>query len=143
MTSRDWAASGAADPQRDRIASLISSAIRSLKLDLRGRVVVTEWPDALWFSNEGSFIPGSIETVLANQSAIHRYRNPCLTEAMVELGLIDTIGSGIRRMFRTQRERLFPLPDYEFGLSPRPSRSASTVGRSMPPSGGCSCPPWT
>ena len=42
MTSRDWAASGAADPQRDRIASLISSAIRSLKLDLRGRVVVTE-----------------------------------------------------------------------------------------------------
>ena len=108
-----------------------------------GRVVVTDWPDALWFSNEGSFIPGSIETVLANQSAIHRYRNPCLTEAMVELGLIDTIGSGIRRMFRTQRERLFPLPDYEFGLSPRPSRSASTVGRSMPPSGGCSCPPWT
>ena len=83
-----------------------------------GRVVVTEWPGELWFSNEGTFIPGSIETVLANQSAIHRYRNPCMTEAMVELGLIDTIGSGIRRMFRKQRERLFPLPDYEFGLSP-------------------------
>lgn len=83
-----------------------------------GRVIVTEWPDALWFSNEGRFIPGSIETVLANQSPIHRYRNPCLADAMVELGLIDTIGSGIRRMFRTQRERLFPLPDYEFGVSP-------------------------
>ena len=83
-----------------------------------GRVVVTEWPDALWFSNAGSFMPGSVEAVLANQTVIHRYRNPCLADAMVELGLIDTIGSGIRRMFRTQRERLFPLPDFEISESP-------------------------
>jgi len=95
-----------------------------------GRVVVTEWPDALWFSNEGSFIPGSVETVLANLSAIHRYRNPCLTDAMVDLGLIDTIGSGIRRMFRTQRERLFPLPDYELGDSP-PTVKVCVYGREI------------
>ena len=31
---------------------------------------------------------------------------------MVNLNMIDTIGSGIRRMFALQRERLFPLPDY-------------------------------
>ena len=85
---------------------------------LGGRVTVTEWPDRLWFSNEGSFIPGSIEQVLANREPVHRYRNPCLADAMVELGLIDTIGSGIRRMFRTQRERLFPLPDFELVQAP-------------------------
>ena len=37
-----------------------------------------------------------------------------LANAMVELGLVDTIGSGIRRMFNKQRERLFPMPDYDF-----------------------------
>ncbi len=83
-----------------------------------GRVVVTEWPDALWFANEGSFIPGSVESVLVGNESVHRYRNPCLADAMVELGLIDTIGSGIKRMYRTQRERYFPLPDFELKSNP-------------------------
>jgi len=26
--------------------------------------------------------------------------------------MIDQVGSGIRRMFQTQRDRFFPLPDY-------------------------------
>ena len=38
--------------------------------------------------------------------------NRCLADAMVEMKLIDTIGSGIRRMFMLQRNRFFPLPDY-------------------------------
>ena len=83
-----------------------------------GRVVVTEWPDALWFANEGSFIPGSVEKVLIGNESVHRYRNPCLADAMVELGLIDTIGSGIKRMYRTQRERYFPLPDFDLQSNP-------------------------
>lgn len=83
-----------------------------------GRVVVTEWPDALWFANEGSFIPGSVEKVLVGNESVHRYRNPCLTDAMVDLGLIDTIGSGIKRMYRTQRERYFPLPDFDLKSNP-------------------------
>ena len=37
-----------------------------------------------------------------------------LANAMVELGMVDTIGSGIKRMFVKQRERLFPMPDYDF-----------------------------
>jgi ATP-dependent DNA helicase RecG len=32
---------------------------------------------------------------------------------MVELNMIDTIGSGIKRMFRIQRDRNFPMPDYD------------------------------
>jgi ATP-dependent DNA helicase RecG len=27
--------------------------------------------------------------------------------------MIDTVGSGIKRMFRTQKERFFPMPDYD------------------------------
>ena len=33
---------------------------------------------------------------------------------MVELKMVDTIGSGIKKMFRLQKKRLFPLPDYDF-----------------------------
>ena len=31
---------------------------------------------------------------------------------MVGLKMVDTIGSGIRKMYNYQRQRLFPLPDY-------------------------------
>ncbi len=41
------------------------------------------------------------------------YRNPFLAQAMVNLNMIDTIGSGIKRMFTLQRQRNFPMPDYE------------------------------
>ena len=32
---------------------------------------------------------------------------------MVNLNMIDSIGSGIKRMFTKQRQRFFPLPDYD------------------------------
>ena len=32
---------------------------------------------------------------------------------MVNLNMIDTIGSGIKRMFTKQRQRNFPMPDYD------------------------------
>jgi ATP-dependent DNA helicase RecG len=32
---------------------------------------------------------------------------------MVTLNMIDTVGSGIKRMFRLQKERFFPMPDYD------------------------------
>jgi ATP-dependent DNA helicase RecG len=38
-----------------------------------------------------------------------------LAEAMVSLNMIDTIGSGIKRMFTKQRQRNFPLPDNDLG----------------------------
>ena len=31
---------------------------------------------------------------------------------MMQINLIDTIGSGIRRMFLKQKEKFFPMPDY-------------------------------
>lgn len=42
-----------------------------------------------------------------------KYRNPFLASAMVNLNMIDTIGSGIKKMFIIQKRKYFPLPDYD------------------------------
>lgn len=76
------------------------------------RVSIVETPDSLLFTNRGVFIPGSVESVLTSESPPDKYRNPFLAKTMVNLNMIDTIGSGIRRMFQHQRTRNFPLPDY-------------------------------
>jgi ATP-dependent DNA helicase RecG len=36
---------------------------------------------------------------------------------MVTLGMIDTVGHGIRKMFIEQKRRYFPLPEYDFSES--------------------------
>lgn len=77
-----------------------------------GLVRVVEKPGELIFSNLGNFIPGTVEQVIEQDVPPEEYRNRCLADAMVEMKLIDTIGSGIRRMFMLQRNRFFPLPDY-------------------------------
>ena len=82
------------------------------------RISVVERSDSLLFTNRGDFIPGSIESLLIHDSPPDRYRNPFLAQAMVNLNMIDTIGSGIKRMFRLQRERNFPLPDYDLLSEP-------------------------
>ncbi len=68
----------------------------------------------LIFINSGSFIPKSIENVILDNAPESFYRNKFLTDAMVNLGMIDTIGSGIRKMFMIQKEKFFPLPEYDF-----------------------------
>ena len=80
---------------------------------LRGRVNLVEEPDALLFTNAGRFLFDSVEEVIARDAPPEVYRNPFLVQAMVHLNLIDTIGSGIPRMFRVQRDRLLPMPDYD------------------------------
>ena len=80
-----------------------------------GRINVVETPDTLLFTNLGSFIPGSVEEMIRSDAPPEIYRNPFLAHAMVNLNMIDTIGSGIKRMFTRQRERSFPMPDYELG----------------------------
>ncbi|MDU0369549.1 RNA-binding domain-containing protein [Hymenobacter endophyticus] len=80
-----------------------------------GRISVVEMPDQLVFLNAGPFLPGSVENVIQRDAPEPDGQNPFLAEAMVNLNMIDTIGSGIKRMFRLQREKYFPLPDYEIG----------------------------
>lgn len=79
---------------------------------MRCSIVVSEYPDHLQFSNAGAFLPGSVENVLHDNGRPRFYPNKQLTEAMTELKMIDTIGSGIRRMFLTQKKRFMPMPDY-------------------------------
>ena len=78
-----------------------------------GRINVVETPDTLLFTNLGSFIPGTVEEMILSDAPPEIYRNPFLAQAMVNLNMIDTIGSGIKRMFTRQWERSFPMPDYE------------------------------
>jgi ATP-dependent DNA helicase RecG len=80
----------------------------------QGRITVVEFPDRLLITNVGEFLPGSVDSVIEQDAPQAIYRNPFLSAAMVELGLIDTQGGGIKKMFETQRRRSFPLPDYDF-----------------------------
>lgn len=101
-------------PQYDSwvIREALHNAIAHQDYSVGGRVNVIQKPDQLAFSNLGSFLPGKVENLLTQDRSPEQYRNHCLTQAMVTLKLIDTVGSGIRRMFVEQRKRLFPLPDY-------------------------------
>jgi len=95
------------------IREALHNCIAHQDYELRGRISIVETPDELIFTNVGSFIPGDVETVIAQDSPPEIYRNPFLATAMVNLNMIETIGGGIKKMFRTQRERFFPLPDYD------------------------------
>lgn len=96
------------------IKEALSNCIAHQDYTQSGRINVIEIEDEqLIFSNLGEFLPGSIENVLENDQPPVFYRNNFLVQAMVNLNMIDTIGSGIKRMFRSQRERFFPMPDYD------------------------------
>ena len=77
------------------------------------RIIVLEYDDRLVFQNAGGFIPESVEKAIHYNRPQPYYRNPFLVNAMVNLNMIDTIGSGIKRIFTTQRDRYFPMPTYD------------------------------
>lgn len=77
------------------------------------RIVVVEMPGEVVFENSGTFMPGDIESLLSQDMPPRFYRNQSLANAMVELNMIDTVGSGIRTMFQKQQRRSFPLPDFD------------------------------
>lgn len=96
------------------IREALNNAIAHQDYEKGGRVVVVEnETGTLTFKNEGGFLPGSVESVIQADAPSTIYRNPFLVHAMVNLNLIDTIGSGIRKMFMLQRKKFFPLPDYK------------------------------
>ncbi len=96
------------------IREALNNAIAHQDYELGGKVSVVEFEDGrLCFSNPGTFIPGSVEQVIQADAPESRYRNRFLSDAMVNLNMIDTIGSGIRKMFLIQKSRFFPLPEYQ------------------------------
>ena len=100
------------------IREALNNAIAHQDYELGGKVTLVEFEDGrLCFSNLGQFIPGSVESVIQADAPESRYRNRFLADAMVNLNMIDTIGSGIRKMFIIQKKRYFPLPEYELDNS--------------------------
>ena len=79
------------------------------------RIEVVEYEDDhLIFQNYGTFLPGSVEEVVKADCPQSIYRNRFLVEAMRNLNMIETEGGGIKKMFKYQSVRFFPLPEYNF-----------------------------
>jgi ATP-dependent DNA helicase RecG len=113
------------------IREALHNCIAHQDYDLHGKINVVETPDELIFSNVGDFIPGTVETVIQRDAPPDIYRNAFLTHAMENLNMINTIGSGIKTMFTKQRDRFFPLPDYD--LSQKDKVIARIQGRIIDP----------
>jgi len=80
---------------------------------LAGRINVIEREESLTFTNLGSFVPGDVRRVVMEDAPEEHYRNRFLATAMFNLKMVDTAGGGIRKLFLFQRQRFFPMPDYD------------------------------
>ena len=74
---------------------------------------MNEFEDKINISNPGKFLPMTIERVLEPSYNPPFYLNQLLADTMVKFHMIDTAAMGIRRVFRIQREKYFPMPDYD------------------------------
>ncbi len=96
------------------IREALNNCIAHQDYTLSAKINVIESENSwLIFDNSGSFIPKNIKNVLTADAPSKEYRNKFLAEAMENLNMIDTIGSGIIKMFKIQRKRFFPLPEYD------------------------------
>ena len=93
----------------------LNNAIAHQDYSKKAYINVVEFEDDhLVFSNYGTFLPKSVEHVVLSDTPEENYRNPFLVAAMKNLGMIETQGGGIRKLFTFQRQRFFPMPDYDF-----------------------------
>lgn len=94
------------------ILEALNNCIAHQDYSRHSRILLTEQINKLIFSNEGSFFEGTAEDYTAGDKTPKKYRNKWLAEAMVNLSMIDSLGYGIHKMYKSQRKRYFPLPDY-------------------------------
>lgn len=95
------------------IREALHNCIAHSNYQLQQRINFVENPGFLYYSNAGSFIPGSLEEALSTDEPQKFFRNDCLCQAMVHFNMIDTVSRGIKKMFTEQWQRRFPMPDYE------------------------------
>ena len=95
------------------IREALHNAIAHQDYTLQQRINFVENPGFLYYSNGGTFIPGTLQKALATKGPQRHFRNECLCHAMVNFNMIDTVGRGIKKMFNEQWKRHFPMPDYE------------------------------
>ena len=95
------------------IREALHNCIAHQDYTLQHRINFVENPGYLYYSNAGTFIPGTLENALRNEEPQTHFRNECLCRAMVDFNMIDTVSRGIKKMFNEQWRRHFPMPDYE------------------------------
>ena len=101
------------------IREALHNCIAHQDYTMQQRINFVENPTYLYYSNAGSFIPGTLENVLTNEEPQAYFRNECLCRAMVDFNMIDTVSRGIKKMFNEQWRRHFPMPDYEIDAKNR------------------------
>lgn len=99
------------------LRELLNNCIAHSNYQLGGRIYINEFEDHIKITNPGDFLPQTIENVLQISYNPPFYRNQLLAEAMVNFNMIDTATMGIRKVYRIQKERFFPMPDYDFTAS--------------------------
>ena len=101
------------------IREALHNCIAHQDYTMQQRINFVENPTYLYYSNAGSFIPGTLENALTNEEPQAYFRNECLCRAMVDFNMMDTVSRGIKKMFNEQWRRHFPMPDYEIDAKNR------------------------
>ncbi len=94
------------------LREILNNCIVHSNYSLGSRIYVNEFDDRIQFINPGNFLPGSIKPVLEPGYAPPSYRNPLLANVMRQFSMIDTAAMGIRKIFKIQKDKYFPMPDY-------------------------------
>ncbi len=95
------------------LRELMNNCIAHSNYLLGGRIYINEENDCVSVVNPGDFLPQKVETVLQKTYNPPFYRNQLLADAMVKFHMIDTATSGIKKVYRIQKEKFFPMPDYD------------------------------
>lgn len=95
------------------LRELLNNCIAHSNYVLGGRIYLNEEEDCISIVNPGDFLPQKIENVLQKTYNPPFYRNQLLAEAMVKFHMIDTATSGIKKVYRIQKDKFFPMPDYD------------------------------
>lgn len=94
------------------ILEALNNCIAHQDYGLNSRIVLVEKVNKLIFRNAGGFFEGKAEDYCEGNLTPQKYRNKWLANAMLNLNMIDSLGFGISKMYRSQMKRFFPLPDY-------------------------------
>lgn len=99
------------------LRELLNNCIAHSNYQLGGRIYVNECEESINITNPGDFLPQTIEAVLQTTYSPPFYRNQLLTDSMVNFHMIETAASGIKRVYRIQKKKYFPMPDYNFSTA--------------------------
>jgi ATP-dependent DNA helicase RecG len=94
------------------ILEALNNCIAHQDYSQNARIVLVEKVNKLIFKSIGGFYEGEAEDYSMGNITPNKYRNKWLADAMVNLNMIDSLGLGIHKMYRSQYKRFFPLPDY-------------------------------